>query len=80
MLPLFVNLGPGETQKLLTVTLINDQILENTEMFAVRISVLDEDTRVNPDTTTISILDDDSTLFCNIYFVLFYLFLNLIRV
>ncbi len=72
MLPPFINLGPGETQRLLTVSLTDDQILEDTETFSVRISVADEDTGVDPDTATVSILNDDSTLFvlfCLVFFI-----------
>ncbi len=55
-----ITLAAGATQQRLVVQLTNDVIVEDTETFSVRISVFDEDTRVQPDTTTVFIEDDDS--------------------
>ena len=57
-----INLSPGTTQQQLTIPITNDQILENTETFSITISVLDKGTTVQPNSTTISIEDDDSEL------------------
>lgn len=58
-----ITLDPGATQESLVVEITDDRILENVETFSVGISVLDEDTRVQPNTTVVSIQDDDSKYF-----------------
>ena len=57
-----ISLSPGTTQQRLTIPITNDQILENMETFSITISVLDKGTTVQPNSTTISIEDDDSEL------------------
>ena len=55
--------SPGMTgPQCQSISITNDSILENDEVFVVALSTMDQDVILNPSNTTVTILDDDGNV------------------
>ena len=56
-------IGPGMTgTQCRSISITDDSILENDEVFVVALSTTDQDVILNPSTTSVTILDDDGNV------------------
>ena len=63
LIPENVIFSPGMTgPQCLSISITDDSILENDEVFAVVLSATDQDVILNPNTTSVTILDDDGNV------------------
>lgn len=56
-----VNFDDGETEKVVTITIVDDTIDENTEQFSLSITGINDTAVAGIDTVTVSIVDNDDT-------------------
>ena len=60
MIPENIIFSPGMTgPQCQSISVTDDSILENNEMFVVALSTTDQDVILSPSTTSVTILDDD---------------------
>ena len=63
MIPENIIFSPGMTgPQCQSVSITNDSILENDEVFVVVLSTTDQDVILNPSITSVTILDDDGNV------------------
>ena len=66
MIPENIIFSPGMTgPQCQSISITNDSILENDEVFVVALSTTDQDVILNPSTTSVTILDDDGNVTSN---------------
>ena len=51
--------GPGETTADVNITIVNDNIMEGTEMFSATLTTADPNVMIGDGTATVTILDED---------------------
>ena len=51
--------GPGETTADVNITIVDDNIMEGTEMFSATLTTADSNVMIGDGTATVTILDDD---------------------
>ena len=63
LIPENIIFGPGMTgPQCQSISIIDDSILENDEVFVVSLSTMDQNVILNPSNTTVTILDDDGNV------------------
>ena len=66
MIPENIIFSPGMTgPQCQSISITNDSILENDDVFVVALSTTDQDIILNPSTTSVTILDDDGNVTSN---------------
>ena len=59
-----VTFGPGVTSATYSVPIVDDGNIEDTETFTASLSTTESNVTIGDDTATVTILDEDSELFC----------------
>ena len=77
LIPESIIFSPGMTEpQCQSISITDDSILENDEVFVVALSSMDEDVILNPSNTSITILDDDGNVLCYESFRVCYLLIK----